>query len=419
MNETYRNASQVVVLDAWLQSTAAGRIGNIHELSMRVAVCEWNSRLWTLPEAAFSKTLRFAFRDTLFQYNAHLIEDARHLRLCSDWAVREAAATSMLRVKGTPWLQKSSGLLDLDGELMRWTINAMCRRLTSKLSDEAVCAANLLDLEVLEIVKITGQTEAEQQEKRMLKLWRILDKIPYMFLFIPHPVPRLREKGFRWAPSTLRGGHIIERPPLHKWNSAMASIYQRDRKRGLFFQSSGLLLHCPVQPLHERLSIRDEWGQWHLLLRNILTDNSPVTLHADPVRVAKGPNSGLLYPWLPEDANRTGGEVAESLPVCLALITIFPIKDRATTKKLFDQDNPSILVAVEEITDIEIFARGYCHAMLRVVADQTNVAVFEARLQASEKLEREHGVPFGFDGTAISVIKDTRALPESQAWVLD
>lgn len=124
-----------------------------------------------------------------------------------------------------------------------------CRQ-TSKPSDEAICIATLLNLDIHKILNIESQSEIGQREKRMVQLWKMLGKVPFMLLFSPTRL--LKAEGFRWAPSTLAGRCIIERPPLYRSGSPMCVIHQsKTRFRSVEFQSSGLLLECDVQPLHE------------------------------------------------------------------------------------------------------------------------------------------------------------------------
>lgn len=80
--------------------------------------------------------------------------------------------------------------------------DSMMYRITSKVSDEPICIASLLGLDVREIVR------SSDTEGRMARLYVLLERIPVHFIFLDKPPRSLPQVGFRWAPYTLLGLNI-------------------------------------------------------------------------------------------------------------------------------------------------------------------------------------------------------------------
>lgn len=74
---------------------------------------------------------------------------------------------------------------------------SLCPRTTSQASDEAICLANIMNLDV---ERIYDTPPAE----RMATFWSLLSKIPpgLAFSFATH---KLTQPGFRWAPASVMG----------------------------------------------------------------------------------------------------------------------------------------------------------------------------------------------------------------------
>lgn len=190
MRQTYEDACAVLVLDSWLQLQKIDDMDDA-EILLKIVCSAWNSRLWTLQEGALAKALYFQFADK--QYS--LEEGLDSLNKSDNLAVQLSLKASI-----------NQRVLDFrrfrdSGNTIEQKIAALTRvcgfRSTSVASDEAICLGALLDLDVMQIVQTRG-------EDRMVKLWSLLTRVPSTLLF--HEYPRLKTKGYRWAPPNVAMG---------------------------------------------------------------------------------------------------------------------------------------------------------------------------------------------------------------------
>lgn len=91
--------------------------------------------------------------------------------------------------------------------------NMLPFRTTAKSSDEAICLGSMLGLD-------TGSIAEAPKESRMKLVWSRLPEIPSGVIFWPQP--KLKQEGFRWAPSTLLNAtyQLID----HKWEAGKATL---------------------------------------------------------------------------------------------------------------------------------------------------------------------------------------------------
>lgn len=219
MKGIYRNSYQVLVLDAELQDA---NLMDMTEAFMRISLCGWMRRLWTLQEAVLGARLFIKFRDKILDlqkgYNELQEQNKRHQK----WDIHRQINT----VIGTPrsdalqffWRMrtmrdsifppdeaqfighKTTVIMSEDAQKQTMELSkcagimsafeASRYRTTSKVDDVYPCLAGLLGWEAEGAFKVP----VEQRLRMLMKTQQIL---PQGIIFVPGP--RSDEHGWRWA----------------------------------------------------------------------------------------------------------------------------------------------------------------------------------------------------------------------------
>ena len=193
MRRTYAEASKTLILDSSMYNYN-GQSLSTAELQARILTSGWMRRLWTLQESALAREPWVQFKDgplslmTMFnRLKEQHDKNLSHRRLVQDmWSVSKTLALGQYY---SPENGRELWLLD----------QALSHRNTTFAIDEAPCIATLMDLEVSEILPLSG-------EDRMWKVWDLLaaankGSLPRNMIFLGGP--KLNRRGHRWAPSTL------------------------------------------------------------------------------------------------------------------------------------------------------------------------------------------------------------------------
>ena len=137
-------------------------------------------------------------------------------------------------------------------ENMSWISSiarAMAYRSTSVSTDEALCLGALLDLDMKRILAVS-------EDRRMEEVWTLLGeakRVPPNALFAGGP--KLRTKGYGWAPSSL----------LTSSNSDLHSDHFKDRA---VLRDQGLVVQCPgfflswIRPVTHSFYFCDQSGRY-------------------------------------------------------------------------------------------------------------------------------------------------------------
>lgn len=202
MPEVYREASQVLVLDSSLTVIDCRHLQPIEILS-RVFSSNWIFRLWTLNEANLALKIWMQFRDRIIELGQVLNDLSTKMDPETYHFTGELVSEyTKLKIESS----KTSG-----SELWH-LVEALRYRSVSDVSDEPICVAALLRMEV---DVITGEEKlrlsASQEDKirvkneRMARVWESCaqghPQIPRTLIY--HVGDRLTKHGLRWAPSTL------------------------------------------------------------------------------------------------------------------------------------------------------------------------------------------------------------------------
>ena len=260
MKRTYEDATYVLVLDSSLQASDNREVSVI-EGSARIFTSRWMRRLWTLQGAALAKKLWFQFANGPL----HLHQLGSDLNAIHGYEFkRKGLAMDMIHTygemkifsAGTPGIKPRNTISSIT--------SAVQHRLVSVASDEPLCLATLLSLDVKEILRVP-------ESQRMHRLWSLAplahNGIPRDILF--HPGPKMGEEGCRWAPATL----LV--PMRYEGKSIRVSKGVDDQgtptTHGLRIRLSGCMISSPGLPQGLTQSFLDlldrKWGR-HCFLKH-------------------------------------------------------------------------------------------------------------------------------------------------------
>ncbi|MCJ1323578.1 hypothetical protein MMC10_000239 [Thelotrema lepadinum] len=249
MHITYKFADKVLVVDGDIRGQNDSQFTH-NECIMRIGRSRWMRRLWTLQEGILAKNLYFRFANSAFDI------DLVRNRYFEDIWVSEQDQEWLDCI---PLLWFASKLLrevrmELDDNLTRRLSNVaegMARRSTSVSSDEPLCIATLLDLDMASILSVPIT-------ERMDQAWRLMadgNTIHPGALFAG--VDKLETKGLRWAPKTLLRPDV---PELYHVPESIGPVQLTNE--GLLVRCAGFLLAFE-QPMKNAFIFRDEEGWWY------------------------------------------------------------------------------------------------------------------------------------------------------------
>lgn len=189
LDDTFRHARQVLVLDADLQrcSMRCSRV----ELATRIVCSGWMRRLWTLSEAvvadesANASKVDVQFLEGSMELNAVAGKDIISIFHTERATITIFSAFPQFRTKDRAY-----------AFLMR----ALTYRSTSRLEDEPICVASILGFKSRDIASIASASTAEERTHLM---YTLMDQIPASILF--NRFKKKLSNGFRWAPASLIG----------------------------------------------------------------------------------------------------------------------------------------------------------------------------------------------------------------------
>ncbi|KAF2493286.1 hypothetical protein BU16DRAFT_75751 [Lophium mytilinum] len=239
MKDTYVSAAAVLVLDRYVQEFEAKQ--SPLEAFARVANSSWMQRLWTLQEGRLSKQVWFQFAD-----GPILLVDIFN---CIPRSRFPASGANVVNVNITMSYRASKLHRIAEEELifkplyegLFATRTAVMSRAVSWHSDEALCLAFLMDLDIEHIIHT-------EDDRKMEAFWELLPILPLSLVFSKAP-KKLAKPGFRWAPSTFLGPIP---GTLHDSWAGPNQLWKRLEAKPTRF---GLLINLPgvlIQPKRSR-----------------------------------------------------------------------------------------------------------------------------------------------------------------------
>lgn len=242
MRETYAKADKVLVLHPYLDCTAHKTLTNV-ECLLRIMCTSWTRRLWTLQEGMLPRSIYFQFQDGAFDFDTALektdgsLDLTLWMRCCLIRGL--AKVPEILRDIFAPSINNMNMLLR--------------RRTTSVVSDEAVCLACLLDLDMYKIA-------SAPKDQKMKEFWSVQKRLHASLCLWDGP--RLDIQGYRWAPA----GFLNSSAALGVPGSTFQQIEAVLTESGLMFQSTAIFLRASSAVLSTRFYMRDaETQQWYVV----------------------------------------------------------------------------------------------------------------------------------------------------------
>ena len=269
MRNIYERATCVLVLDKSMVLYESKSMG-LEEACARILSSGWMRRLWTLQEGALPAgrgRLWFQFRDQALHFDTlwQQIKSLFNVDLC-----RKNLAGIMIMRLGilTAFYHDSSK--DPGADLATVDV-ALEHRSVSVSSDEPLLLGSMFGLDIARILD-------ESIETRMHRMWSLMSAaargVPKDIIF--RLGPRLGEKGYRWAPSTMM---------YHEDTNAVLQLIQKGDNHGILTQHGlkvrlpGYQILFPQRPfwlpatpwgisLAENMFwMRDDEARWYLVAR--------------------------------------------------------------------------------------------------------------------------------------------------------
>lgn len=258
----YGKAFTVLVWDASLLETKLGN--DLIEANVRISIGGWAQRLWTLQEGILAQDLRFEFRDRELVTTLEL-EERRNKARDDLWDSHHHVWTA-----GHPFSSAMWSLRKREAEYQVQQVwKAVQFRSSTCPSDEPICLANLLGMDVQGILKITSTGgDKELSAKRMVKFLNLLEEdvrlgIPSGIIFLP--APKLKVEGYSWAPASwmTEQAHSY---PLHRNPRQVAQV----TRLGLSVEFPGILLYPPKVPVTDKLwiPVSQNLHKWYKVVAN-------------------------------------------------------------------------------------------------------------------------------------------------------
>ena len=197
MRRTYFEARKVLVLDSTLYYYNSQDIQPA-EVNAKILTSPWMRRLWCLQEGALARgdSLWVYFKDgpvymPVLWRRLHVLysQDLKYRLLVQDMIVDTLPMSLDNYYYSTPKRTPNLALLD----------RALSYRNTTVPSDEPLCIATLMGLNMDRILSLCG-------EERMATVWDLIAEkneggLPSGIIFLEGP--KQEKKGYHWAPSTL------------------------------------------------------------------------------------------------------------------------------------------------------------------------------------------------------------------------
>jgi hypothetical protein len=204
LHRIYSTAHRVLVLDYALMNTLI--TSSLEEKLVRICISGWMRRLWTLQESVLGRTrIRFVFRDGIFRLPDNI--NARYHTIGVN-------AMRYIDQYLPPLIDHPVTRLFTheQHDLSRTTISfgnlfaSLMYRSTSKVEDEAICFASLLNLETNAFKR--AETPAIQMRTFIDMLQEKGVKVPERFIFTGED--KIHFAGYRWVPSSFMSMRTVD-----------------------------------------------------------------------------------------------------------------------------------------------------------------------------------------------------------------
>ncbi|TPX13596.1 uncharacterized protein E0L32_006067 [Thyridium curvatum] len=204
--KTYSEAKMVLVFNKELRVLDAER--PFEELVARTTRTTWFRRLWTLQEGVFARELYFQFKDSALCLDNGLdAEDQLRPNRTTSSPIEALIKERIIRDCSQPLVALKDLRNTHPSERVRHLWTAVQWRVTSYASDEPLCLASILHLDLDAILQVPRKL-SNAAEERMQAFIRTQVLFPPSSLFESGirdigEAPRLPCDGYRWAPRSF------------------------------------------------------------------------------------------------------------------------------------------------------------------------------------------------------------------------
>ncbi|KAK6855472.1 hypothetical protein PG995_009004 [Apiospora arundinis] len=221
-------------MDSYLATLVSAKMSPV-EIVALIRTSAWSQRLWTFNEGRLSgERLWFQFQDKAV--NLFDIVDGtwragwRFLPTIPSHVINDIIFTytssKVWKAQNLAWtLQSIAGIR-----------NELMARATSHSSDEGICLASILGLEVDLILNAPI-------DDRLKVLWSLLPRVPFRMAFSTAS-RKLTAPGYRWAPASFMGDSETERWAGPQGTHGVSHITARPTDLGLLAE-----LFCSIYPV--------------------------------------------------------------------------------------------------------------------------------------------------------------------------
>lgn len=257
MRQTYEQAHAVLVLDSYLLPQRVNDMED-EEILLKIVCSAWNSRLWTLQEGALAQMLFFQFDGEAYNIDDGISRLNRKRDLALDVTLKPTINQRVYEFRGS--FRRGQDGADRKLAALK---HALTYRTTSVSTDEAICLAALLDLNVDNILN----TPKEPEERRMETFWRMVKRVPVTLAF--HFRPRLEIPGYRWAPRTLL--RVKSESEMFIYSDGALKPAEVT-KNGLSFERAGFIFRTERKGFGAGFHARDENLTWYRFICKMYDD---------------------------------------------------------------------------------------------------------------------------------------------------
>lgn len=249
MQRTYQNSSATLVLDASLESVNISGLDDL-EILVRIAICPWKRRLWTLQEANLPNKVYFQFKDGIYDPQQGVVRAGNAAERWRIPILANVLSYSWMQIRG---MRDHEFPRDYEMDPLAIFAATLNYRTTSFAGDEPVCLATLLGFGESNIRNILS-VPRDAVEERMKRFWLAYAHPPAHIVF--NSCQKLKLKGFRWAPKTF----LNRRSRLRVYWTGTRAVSEAEHnpnttrslppsttvtKSGLQIRRSGFLLKVP------------------------------------------------------------------------------------------------------------------------------------------------------------------------------
>ncbi|GIJ85156.1 hypothetical protein Asppvi_004012 [Aspergillus pseudoviridinutans] len=204
MHHVYSNAKAVLVLDKFIQKIPS--TAPVLDKVARLYLSNWIKRLWTHQEGFLPSLVYIQFADQPVELNALAEEfkayNLEHLETSGKYLGFPFAANARL-------LDLYSALRDLMKQVQdedKWMLyeplaHHLSPRRSTRLADETVCMATIINIDPSKILAVPGAEDDELARDRMAVFLEQLGTFDMSLIF--NNYERLDKTGYRWAPKSL------------------------------------------------------------------------------------------------------------------------------------------------------------------------------------------------------------------------